>query len=298
MKSTPDGWLNRVLQRTEGCRRGRTLADGALHAADHALGQNVLASPAALRGVSLTAGIPRSLQGAHPALAIPELARFGVPEAAQDVFTRLYRTEQGDAVNAAAGEAFDALEILARLDPAAYRPEGGAEYPAGAFGRSMRQIAQLLKADVGVEIAFAELGGWDTHVAQGGSQGRLALNLGQLAHGLRAFSDDLGDRMGDVVVLTMSEFGRTVAENGSGGTDHGHANCMLALGGPVAGGRTVGEWPGLGREQLHEGRDLALTTDFRDVLAEVVEGHLGATEVDAIFPGFVLDRSRRRGVIR
>ena len=148
-----------------------------------------------------------------------------------------------------------------------------------------------------MEIAFADLGGWDTHVRQGGAQGQLAGRLGQLSEGIRALYDDLGDRMEDVVILTMSEFGRTVAENGSGGTDHGHANCMLALGGSVKGGRILGDWPSLERELLYEGRDLAVTTDFRDVFAEVVSGHLGAEHLDRIFPGYRSDSARYRGVL-
>ncbi len=155
-----------------------------------------------------------------------------------------------------------------------------------------------MKADVGVEIAFADLGGWDTHVRQGSAQGQLSSRLRQLSQGIRALYDDLGDRMDDVVILTMSEFGRTVAENGSGGTDHGHANCMLALGGSVNGGRILGDWPGLEREQLYEGRDLAVTTDFRDVFAEVVSGHMGAEHLGQIFPEYGGDPDRYRGVLR
>ena len=301
VKSTDDGWLNRVLQET-GCAEcsGRTLDDPTAHAADHAAGQVAMATVPSLRGISMTAALPRSLRGDHPSLAIPDLARFGIHREDQvgSAFRRLYRTEGGDAVSAAADEAFEAVRILESVDPDAYRPAGGAEYPQGEFGRSLRQISQLIKADVGVEIAFADLGGWDTHVAQGSAQGQLAGRLRQLGQGIRALYDDLGDRMEDVVILTMSEFGRTVAENGSGGTDHGHANCMLALGGSVAGGRILGEWPGLDREQLYEGRDLAVTTDFRDVFAEVVSGHLGADHLERVFPGYGVDPARYRGLMR
>ena len=300
VRSTSDGWLNRVLQDT-GCAEcgGRTLEDAAAHAADHAVGQVAMATVPSLSGVSLTSALPRALQGGHPALAIPNLSDFGVQRDDQvgSAFRRLYRTERGDALSSAADEAFEAVRILETLDPGRYEPSGGAEYPNGDFGRSLRQIAQLVKADVGVEIAFADLGGWDTHVRQGGAQGQLAGRLGQLGRGIRALYDDLGDRMEDVVILTMSEFGRTVAENGSGGTDHGHANCMLAVGGPVKGGRILGDWPGLEREQLYEGRDLAVTTDFRDVFAEVVSSHLGAEHVNRIFPGYGGDPARHRGVI-
>ena len=149
-----------------------------------------------------------------------------------------------------------------------------------------------------MEIACADIGGWDTHVAQGGSNGRLAGRLGELAHGLRALHDDLGDRMEDVVILTMSEFGRAVAENGTGGTDHGRANCMLLLGGPVAGGQVLGDWPGLAPDALHEGRGLRVTTDFRDVFAEIAARHLGTSDLDRVFPGHTVDPRRFRGVLR
>ena len=301
VKSTGDGWLNRVLQDT-GCAAcgGRTLDNPTAHAADHMAGQVAMATVPSLRGVSLTSALPRALQGDHPALAIPDLDDFGIRggDEVGSAFRRLYRTGDGDAVSAAADEAFEAVRILETVDPTRYEPADGAEYPNGDFGRSLRQIAQLVKADVGVEIAFADLGGWDTHVRQGAAQGQLAGRLTQLGQGIRALYDDLGDRMEDVVILTMSEFGRTVAENGSGGTDHGHANCMLALGGAVNGGRILGDCPGLENEQLYEGRDLAVTTDFRDVFGEVVAGHLGAEHLDRIFPQYGGDSARYRGVLR
>ena len=300
VKSTREGWLNRVLQDTECAEcEGRTLQNAAAHAADHAAGQLSMATVSSLRGVSMTSALPRVMQGNHPALAIPNLSEFGVhrDDEVGSAFRRLYRTERGDAVSAAAEEAFEAVRALEAIDPGSYEPTGGAQYPNGDFGRSLREIAQLVKADVGVEIAFADLGGWDTHVRQGGAQGQLAGRLGQLGEGIRALYDDLGDRMEDVVILTMSEFGRTVAENGSGGTDHGHANCMLALGGSVKGGRILGDWPGLEPELLYQGRDLAVTTDFRDVFSEVVSGHLGAAHLDRIFPGYDGDPARYRGIL-
>ena len=300
VKSTREGWLNRVLQDTECAEcEGRTLQNAAAHAADHAAGQVSMATVPSLRGVSMTSALPRVMQGNHPALAIPNLSEFGVhrDDEVGSAFRRLYRTERGDAVSAAAEEAFEAVRALEAIDPGSYEPTGGAQYPNGDFGRSLREIAQLGKADVGVEIAFADLGGWDTHVRQGGAQGQLAGRLGQLGEGIRALYDDLGDRMEDVLILTMSEFGRTVAENGSGGTDHGHANCMLALGGSVKGGRILGDWPGLERELLYQGRDLAVTTDFRDVFSEVVSGHLGAAHLDRIFPGYDGDPARYRGIL-
>jgi uncharacterized protein (DUF1501 family) len=246
--------------------------------------------------------LPLELRGAHPTLAITDLERLGVAggrdAALDDTFARLYRLENGDEVAAAADGAFDAIRILKEADPARYRPHPNVAYPPGEFGRKLRQIAQLIKAEAGVEIAFADLGGWDTHVGQGGVEGQLARRLEELARGIRALYDDLGERMEDVVILTMSEFGRTVLQNGTGGTDHGHANCMLVMGGAVAGGRVVGDWPGLEREQLHEGRDLALTTDFRDVFAEIASNHLGVRELREIFPDYPVRAERRRGFLR
>jgi uncharacterized protein (DUF1501 family) len=139
---------------------------------------------------------------------------------------------------------------------------------------------------VGLEVAFADVGGWDTHVNQGGATGQLANRLGDFAQSIAALTQDLGDRMDDVVILTMSEFGRMARENGSAGTDHGHAGSMFVIGGKVRGGRVHGRWPGLAREQLFEGRDLALTTDFRSVFGEVVQAHLGLRDTAALFPGF------------
>lgn len=287
--SARDGWLNRALSNTD-CGCGRTLADPGAHAADHAVGQLSVGGVAALRGIAIGADLPLSMRGAHPTLAISDLQKFGVAggrdSGLEETFRRVYRTESGDAVSGAAGDAFEAMKILKAANPLQYSPSSGVQYPGSEFGRSLRQIAQLIKSGVGVEVAFADLGGWDTHQAQGGAQGQLARRLDDLARGVRALYDDLGDRMQDVVVMTMSEFGRTVRENGTGGTDHGHANCMMIMGGDVAGGRVVGDWPGLEREQLYEGRDLALTTDFRDVFAEVSSRHLGTKDLDKVFPGY------------
>jgi uncharacterized protein (DUF1501 family) len=178
-----------------------------------------------------------------------------------------------------------------------YQPANGAEYPRGPLGQSLQQVAQLIKADVGLEVAFAEVGGWDHHVNEGGVQGQLANSLKQFGDALATFHRDMGDRMADTVVLTMTEFGRAARENGNRGTDHGHANAMFVLGGPVRGGKMYGKWPGLKPGQLFEGRDLALTTDFRDVFAEVLVRHLGALQAGSIFPGFDASPSRFRGFL-
>jgi len=305
VKTTRDGWLNRALTHTSCDCDGRTLADARAHAADHTAGQVGMAGTtganATLRGIAMGSALPVSLRGAHPALAIDDLARFGVADGRDSSLESTFERQYGagnDLVSSAADEAFEAIRILKAANPLQYAPSSGVRYPAGNFGRSLRQIAQLIKSGVGVEVAFADLGGWDTHQSQGGAEGQLARRFDELARGVRALYDDLGDRMNDVVILTMSEFGRTVAENGSGGTDHGHANCMLVMGGPIAGGRVLGDWPGLEREQLYEGRDLALTTDFRDVFGEIVAGHLGTTELGAVFPAYDAQPSRFRGVLK
>ena len=268
VKSTRDGWMNRYL-----------------HARDHA----ERSTP--FRAVALTQALPRTLQGTAPALAIGQLGQFGIRAGADGMtmasgFEAQYAQAADTLLGSTGREAFDAVRMLRDANPASYAPANGAEYPPSGFGQAMRQIAQLVKADLGLEVAFAELGNWDHHANEGAATGILANRLNDFAGGIAAFRQDLGDRMADVVVVTMSEFGRAVRENGSRGTDHGHGNAMLVLGGNVKGGKVYGKWPGLEREQLYQGRDLAITTDFRDVFAECVAGHLGARDLSRIFPGY------------
>jgi uncharacterized protein (DUF1501 family) len=269
IKATPDGWLNRYC----------------VHRREH--------EATAFRAVAFGPELPRILEGSAPALAIPDLRTFGIRggrPAGRDRLTRafeaMYGGEETGLLASSAAEGFEAARVLGRLNPGEYRPEHGASYPGVPLGRALAQIAALLKADVGVEIAFADVGGWDTHVNQGATAGQLGNRLTELAGALAAFATDLGDRMQDIVVLTMSEFGRTIRENGSGGTDHGHATAMLLLGGPVRGGRVLGRWPGLDEGDRYDGRDLAVTTDFRALFSEVVARHLGFGDVAAVFPGF------------
>jgi uncharacterized protein (DUF1501 family) len=255
----------------------------------------------------MTAMLPRTLQGDQEALAIPDLKTFGVgadgssagtaTTTAATGFEGMYESAVGDLLHGTGKDAFDAIGMLQSADPTKYKPQNGASYPNGEFGRSLMQIAQMIKANIGVEVAFAEVGGWDTHANQGGANGQLANRFTELSHGLAALFQDLGDRMNDVVVLTMSEFGRTVRQNGNRGTDHGHATCFMVLGGPVRGGRVYGRWPGLAREQLFEGRDLMLTTDYRDVFAELAQKHLGTRDVNKIFPNHRIDPGNYRGLI-
>ncbi len=266
-KGTRDGWLNRYLATCDTCEAGH-------------------AEP--FRAVAMTPQTPRILQGPAPAVAMTSLESFTVRSAGgvSERLEALYRTGSADLVHATGAETFDAVRQLREANPQRYTAEHGAEYPRSEFGQRLRQIAQLVKSDVGLEVAFADVGGWDTHVNQGGATGQLANRLGDFAASIAALVTDLGDRMDDVVILTMSEFGRMARQNGNGGTDHGHAGSMFVIGGAVRGGQVYGRWPGLAREQLFEGRDLALTTDFRSVFGEIAERHLGAKSVASIFPGF------------
>jgi uncharacterized protein (DUF1501 family) len=211
-------------------------------------------------------------------------------------FESQYAKAADQMLGATGREAFDAVKMLKDANPAGYTPANGAEYPRNGFGDAMRQIAQIIKADLGLEVAFAELGNWDHHANEGASTGQIANRLDEFASSLGAFYRDLGDRMADVVIVTMSEFGRTVKENGNRGTDHGHGNAMLIMGGAVKGGKVYGKWPGLERDQLYQGRDLAITTDFRDVFAECVTSHLNARDISKIFPGHTY--SQKLGLIR
>ena len=287
-KSTRDGWLNRLLAATNHEASARLAAAAGGHA-----------TPAALRGIALATQPPRALDGAAPTTALRSLEELRVRDGGADAaqLEALYQTMGADLVHGDGSDAREATRILRTLDPAAYVPSNGATYPRSDFGRRLEQIAQLVKADVGMEIAFADVGGWDTHVNQGGATGQLAGRLEDFARSIAALVTDLGERMSDVVILTMSEFGRMARENGNRGTDHGHAGAMFAIGGNVHGGRVYGRWPGLGPDQLYEGRDLALTTDFRSVFAEISERHMGASRSDALFPGFARSRADALGIV-
>ncbi len=254
-------------------------------------------SPSPLRAVAMGPALPRILSGRAGAVAMTNIAQFGIrggPQIAAD-FESMYSEAVAGALEGTAKESFEAAHILKRTDPQKLQPENGAVYPPGPLGNSLKQIAQLIKSDVGLEVAFADVGGWDTHVAEGGSQGQLANNLRNFSGAIAAFIRDLGSRMGDVVLVTMSEFGRTVRENGNRGTDHGHANFMLVAGGPVKGGKVYGQWPGL--TNLYQNRDLAITTDFRDVFGEVLTKQLGVASLKSVFPGYESAASKWRGIL-
>lgn len=270
LKSTADGWLNRYLAVKGTCESCATPSS-------------------AFRAVAMSAQTPRILEGSAPVVAMNSIDEFSIRSATGDAQQRLealYRTGRSDVIHGSGRDMFEALKILKAANPQQYRPAANAEYPRSPFGQRLLQIAQLIKAGVGLEVAFADVGGWDTHVNQGGAQGQLATRLRDFSDSVAALVTDLGDRMDDVVILTCSEFGRTVRQNGTGGTDHGHAGAMFVIGGGVRSGVVHGRWPGLAREQLYEGRDLALTTDFRAVFAEVTSRHLGLTDIAAVFPGY------------
>ncbi|HEV2721936.1 MAG TPA: DUF1501 domain-containing protein [Thermoanaerobaculia bacterium] len=241
---------------------------------DGFLARAVTATPSKspLRAVALGPALPRILAGSADAVAMTNINQFGIRDASVN---RAFESMYGG---------FDAARILKSADPAKLQPENGAVYPNNPLGNSLKQIAQLIKANVGLEVAFTDVGGWDTHAGEGGAQGQLANNLRNFSEAIAAFAKDLGSRMGDVTLVTMSEFGRTVKENGNRGTDHGHANVMLLLGGGVRGGKVHGKWPGL--QNLYENRDLAVTTDFRDVFAEVLAKRLGVGSMKTVFPGY------------
>jgi uncharacterized protein (DUF1501 family) len=246
--------------------------------------------------VSLGPNLARTLRGAQNAIAVDNLSNFTVRDAgASKMLQSMYSGTTDQVLNGAGRETFEAVALLQSIQKTPYQPSGGANYPKGRFGDSMRQIAQLIKADVGMEVAFADIGGWDHHVNE---PGQLTNVLREFGNSLAAFHQDLGDRMQDVVVITMSEFGRTARENGNRGTDHGHANVMFVMGGPVAGGKVYGKWPGLAPEQLNEDRDLALTTDFRDVLGEAVYSHLGNRSINSVFPNYNGNPAKFRGFLK
>ena len=264
LKSTGDGWLNRALPRQ--------------------------AQSSAVRAVSLGPELPRSLRGSNQALSITNLNDFQVRDArAANTFESMYGTSADQILNGTGRETFDAVRLMQSIQKTPYIPANGARYPNGPLGQRLLQIARIVKANVGLEVAFTDVGGWDTHVNEVGAKasvGQLPNLLREFGDALAAFSQDMGDRMADITIVTMSEFGRTLKENGNRGTDHGHANMMLILGGGVRGGRVYGQWPGLQREQLYEGRDLAVTTDFRTVLSELVTRELGNRQLATVFPGF------------
>ena len=253
-KATRDGWLNRAI--------------------------GPQTNPSPIRAISMGGTLPRSLRGPNSAVAVDTIAGFKVRDNAQSDFMSMYSQSTDTVLKGTGKDTFEAVKLLESINNA--QPASGVTYPGSRLGKSLQQIATLIKADAGLEVAFADTLGWDTHAGQAPVLQNL---LGDFAQSLAAFHQDLGARMANVTVVSMSEFGRTVKENGNRGTDHGHANVMFALGADVAGGKVYGQWPGLEVEQLYENRDLAVTTDFRDVLASVIQHHAGTPDLARIFPG-------------
>ncbi len=269
-KTTGQGWLNRHLQATA-ARNG---------------------SP--FRAIGMGAQVPTSLQGQFSPLALRSIADFHLSgredqlQSLRQLLGQLYAIDAPSTVlENQAALAFSALEQLEALDVANYKPANSANYPNDdeEFGLALRQVAQLIKADVGLEVACIDLGGWDTHENQGAREGYFADLLAIYGRGLSAFYTDLGEHMRSVTVVTMSEFGRRVGENANAGTDHGHGNFMLLMGGGVQGGQVLTRWPTLAPEALRDG-DLAITIDYRDVLAEVVRYRLGNDDLGFVFPQY------------
>ncbi len=282
-KSTRDGWLNRYFQNSK------------------------TDSSTPFRAIAMTQQIPRTLMGRFPTVAMTNLRTFAIRAgqysgSVSGGFEGVWQQQADDSLSDAGKETFDAINFLKKANPAQYRPANGAQYPNGAFANNLRQIAQLVKAGIGLEAAFTDTPGlnWDTHSNQAvrnGSNGQLANLLQQYSRAIAAFVLDLGQYMDDVLIVTMSEFGRTARENGSRGTDHGHGNSMFVIGNNVNGG-IYGDWKGLSQSGLHENRDLAVTTDFRDVLGEVVSKHLGATNLKSIFPDYDINQKQFPGFLR
>jgi uncharacterized protein (DUF1501 family) len=253
-----DGWLNRALPAS--------------------------ASSSPLRAVAMGKEVPRSLQGNGAALAVDDLSKFQLAnQDAATVFQGMYAASSDKGLKSGANDTFEAVRMIDAVLKQPYQPAAGVQY-VGEFGKKLRQLAQLIKSNVGVEVAFADMNNWDHHANENSA---LPQMLNELGSSLAAFSRDMGSRMDDIVMVTMSEFGRTAAESGNQGTDHGHGGLMMVLGGAVRGGKVYGQWPGLQPEQLFEGRDLAVTTDYRAVLGELVRDHLGV-KAEPVFPGFSL----------
>jgi uncharacterized protein (DUF1501 family) len=274
-KGTVDGWLNRALQ-AEDLRMKSGVAQQA---------------HTAFRAVALGPDLPRTLAGKVPALAISNVQDFAVggrgpkPAPVSNAFESMYGNTGDTLLHNAGDSTFEAIRMLRATDPGHYTPSPDANYPTSGFAKNMQQIAQLLKANLGVEAAFTDITGWDTHQNQGSVDGQLSNRLRDFSDSIAAFWRDMGHDSENITLVTMSEFGRTAHQNGTGGTDHGHANAMFVLGGKVKGGKVYGKWPGLADHQLNEGRDLAITTDYRQVLGEVVAKTIGANNLEITFPG-------------
>jgi len=262
---------------------GKTSSDGWMNRSLDPAGPDT----SALRAIALGPQMPRTLRGERAAISLSDVQSFQMGgNDTSSILERMYSKSGDRRLENTGKDAFAAMKMIQSINQMPFNPGTGVQYfQGGELGRGFQQLSRLIKADVGVEAVFAEVGGWDHH---GNEPNQLSNLLRQFANAIDSFHKDMGDRMEDIVLVTMSEFGRTAQENGDSGTDHGHGSLMMVLGGPVQGGKVYGKWPGLEREQLYEGRDLAVTTDFRAVLGELVSGHLGQKNLDKVFPGYKL----------
>jgi len=278
-KGTASGWLNRAIG---------------------LLGHDAITP---FTAVSLTSAMPRSLYGDNPAVAINNLQDFAIQmrgnpsgtNMAAKSFEDLYDQTSEGLLKQTGKESFEAIKMLQKADIKNYKPAQNVVYPNSALGNSLKQIAQLIKMDVGLEVAFTESNGWDTHFNQGNENGIFARNVGDLSNSMMAFWNDLDAYQDEVTVMTMTEFGRTVHQNGTGGTDHGRASCNFILGNTVNGGLVHGNLQPLSVENLEDGRDVAVTTDFRSVFSEVADKHLKVNNDRVLFPDW---KSSKIGVMK
>jgi uncharacterized protein (DUF1501 family) len=267
-KQIPTGWLARHLQ----------------------IAANKNGSP--FRAVGFGSLLPFSLRGPVPAIALQSITDFHLGgdnrgseiDQFQNAISEMYAADS--TLGGRAEFTLEAVRMLEKVVSGQSQSSNRSPYPNSPFGRSMRQIAQLIKAEIGLEVVTVDLGGWDTHVNQGKLDGEMPAALSDLSTSLASFYHDLGDTMKRVTVVAMSEFGRRASENGGGGTDHGHGNMMLAMGRSINGGKVYGQWPGLSADTLLDHRDLAITTDFRSVLGELVSKHLMNPDMEKVFPNF------------
>ena len=277
-KQIPTGWLARHLQ---------TVASR---------------NQSPFRAVGLGPILPASLHGPISATALDSIAKFHLGGLNRGPQIIRFQTELaqlyagGGMIDQQAALTFQAMDMLTKLNPQGYVASNGAKYPPGTFGSGLMQIAELIKANVGLEIATIDIGGWDTHVQEGSIQGQMPKLMTDLATGLLAFYTDLGDLFKHVTVVTMSEFGRRVQENGSGGTDHGHGNVMFIASKNINAAKVYGKWPGLAPEQLVTPGDLQVTTDYRTVLAELLSKRAANPQVAEVFPGF--DTTQNLGIFK
>jgi uncharacterized protein (DUF1501 family) len=268
VKSTEDGFLDRMVG-------------------------EMAAKSSPLRIVALQSNLPRSLWGTHGAFAMNDIKEFqndkGIssPSIGKN-FESMYDQALDEVLKGTGKKTFQSLDILKKLP----ETSSDANYPNSALGKRLQDIAKLIRGDVGLELAVTECGGWDTHQRQGNEQGPLAKNLNDLGLSIAAFTKELGSKMEDVCLITMTEFGRTVHENGTGGTDHGYGSVMMAFGGGVKGKQVINKWKDLKKENLFEERDLSISFDYRDVWKEILSAHYGIKDFVKIFPNYQLSPDR------